>query len=52
MRDMARWCIKNQKTFEYMLFWLKEPPGWQKKARKVLLEELKRQKPRKNIENS
>jgi hypothetical protein len=52
MRDMAKRCIENKTTFEYMLFWLREPPGWQKKARKVLLEELKRQKPRKNIENS
>jgi hypothetical protein len=52
MRDMAKRCIENKTTFEYMLFWLRESKGWQKKARKVLLEELKKQKSPKNIENS
>jgi hypothetical protein len=44
MRDMAKRCIENKTTFEYMLFWLREPPGWQNKARRVLLEELKKYK--------
>jgi len=42
MRDMAKKCIENKTTFEYMMFWFRESSGWQNKARKVLIEELKR----------
>jgi len=42
IKTMAKKCIAEEKTFEYMMFWLKEPEGWQKKAKKILLEELKK----------
>lgn len=40
IRTMAREAISKQKGFEFMLFWSKEPEGWQKKARDIFKKEL------------
>jgi len=52
IKEMARKAIKEQKAFEYMVFWLMTPNGWQKKARKYLLETLKNQKGMNNEDRS
>jgi len=41
IQEMARKAIKDHKVFEYMLFWMKEPIGWQIKAKQFLQEELR-----------
>ena len=41
IRDMAFKAVKSGKVFEYMLFWMKEPVGWQKKAKKYLQEAIR-----------
>jgi hypothetical protein len=40
IKDMAKKAIKEHKAFEYMIFWMKEPIGWQKKAKQYLREKL------------
>jgi len=44
IKEMAEKAAREQKAFEYMMFWLRSPDGWQKKARKYLLVALKNQK--------
>jgi len=39
IREMARKAIAEQKGFEYMLFWMRENPAWQEKARRIFREE-------------
>jgi len=41
IREMAQKAIENHKIFEYMVFWIKEPVGWQKKAKQYLQEGLR-----------
>lgn len=40
IKDMAKKAIENHKAFEYMIFWMKETIGWQKKAKQYLREAL------------
>jgi len=40
IREMARKAIQNGEIFEYMIFWMEEPIGWQKKAKRYLQEIL------------
>ena len=42
VRIHARKAIDKGKIWEYYLFWSREPIGWQRKAQKILREELKR----------
>lgn len=42
IKQHARKAIKENKIWEYYCFWRKEPIGWQKKAKKILKEELQR----------
>jgi len=41
IQKMAQKAIRDHKVFEYMLFWMREPIGWQKKAKQYLQEELR-----------
>ena len=41
IKDMAKKAIKQHRTFEYMIFWMKESIGWQKKAKQYLRIEIK-----------
>lgn len=42
IRQFAQKAIKENKIWEYYCFWNEEPIGWQKKAKKILREELQR----------
>ena len=41
IKDMAKKAIKQHRIFEYMIFWMKESIGWQKKAKQYLRIEIK-----------
>jgi len=40
IKDMAKKAVENHKAFEYMIFWIKESIGWQKKAKQYLREAI------------
>ncbi|MBT9133157.1 MAG: hypothetical protein DDT33_01693 [Firmicutes bacterium] len=39
---MAKKAIEERKGFEFMIYWMKQSPAWQRKAKKIFRQELKR----------